>query len=115
MSVRLRVPLVFTAVMAVVLLGPGLFLYLRLGHELDAGIERNLKARAGVYAAGQTAANPQGPPPPGPRGARPLGGVLARHRGGGAQAAALHAGAAPCRARRPHRRPPERRRSRPPA
>src|SRR3954447_18042327 len=54
MSVRLRVTLVFTAVMAVVLAGAGLFLYLRLGHELDAGIERNLKARAGVYASGDT-------------------------------------------------------------
>src|SRR3954451_17381618 len=54
MSVRLRVTLVFTAVMAVVLLGAGLFLYLRLGHELDGGIERSLKARAGVYAAGDT-------------------------------------------------------------
>src|SRR3954447_19993094 len=54
MSARLRVTLVFTAVMAVVLLGAGLFLYLRLGHELDAGIERNLKARAGVYASGDT-------------------------------------------------------------
>ena len=54
MSVRLRVTLAFTAVMAIVLLGAGLFLYLRLGHELDAGIERNLKARAGVYAAGDT-------------------------------------------------------------
>ena len=31
MSARLRVTLVFTAVMAVVLLGAGLFLYLRLG------------------------------------------------------------------------------------
>src|SRR3954454_7662924 len=54
MSARLRVTLVFTAVMAIVLLGAGLFLYLRLGHELDAGIERNLEARAGVYAAGDT-------------------------------------------------------------
>ena len=49
MSARLRVTLVFTAVMAVVLLGAGLFLYLRLGHELDAGIERNLEARAGTF------------------------------------------------------------------
>src|SRR4051794_23957735 len=50
MSARLRVTLVFTAVMAVVLLGAGLFLYLRLGHELDAGIERNLEARAGAFS-----------------------------------------------------------------
>ena len=49
MSARLRVTLVFTAVMAVVLLGAGLFLYLRLGDELDAGIERNLEARAGAF------------------------------------------------------------------
>src|SRR3954468_3295238 len=54
MSARLRVTLVFTGVMAIVLLGAGLFLYLRLGHELDAGIERSLKARAGVYAGADT-------------------------------------------------------------
>src|SRR4051812_13076240 len=50
MSARLQVTLVFTAVMAVVLLGAGLFLYLRLGDELDAGIERNLEARAGTFS-----------------------------------------------------------------
>src|SRR3954468_5012122 len=76
MSVRLRVTLVFTAVMAVVLAGAGLFLYLRLGHELDAGIERNLKARAGVYAAGDTDAIAQGLDPSGR-------GVRATAEGGG--------------------------------
>jgi signal transduction histidine kinase len=50
MSVRVRVTLVFVAVMAVVLAGAGLFLYLRLGDELDDGIDRNLEARAGVYS-----------------------------------------------------------------
>src|SRR4051794_21153331 len=54
MSVRLRVTLVFTAVMAGVLLGARLFLYLRLGHQLDARVERKLKGRAGVYASGDT-------------------------------------------------------------
>jgi two-component system OmpR family sensor kinase len=49
-SVRLRVTLVFVAVMALVLTGAGLFLYLRLGAELDDGIERNLEARAGVFS-----------------------------------------------------------------
>ena len=50
MSVRLRVTLVFVAVMAVVLVAAGLFLYLRLGDELDDGIDRNLEARAGVFS-----------------------------------------------------------------
>ena len=50
MSVRLRVTLVFVAVMAVVLVAAGLFLYLRLGDELDHGIDRNLEARAGVFS-----------------------------------------------------------------
>ena len=50
MSVRLRVTLVFVAVMAVVLVAAGLFLYLRLGAELDDGIDRNLEARAGVFS-----------------------------------------------------------------
>ena len=50
MSVRLRVTLVFVAVMALVLVAAGLFLYLRLGAELDEGIERNLEARAGAFS-----------------------------------------------------------------
>ena len=50
MSVRLRVTLVFVAVMALVLIAAGLFLYLRLGDELDDGIDRNLEARAGVFS-----------------------------------------------------------------
>ena len=50
MSVRLRVTLVFVAVMALVLVAAGLFLYLRLGAELDAGIERSLEAREGVFS-----------------------------------------------------------------
>ena len=50
MSVRLRVTLVFVAVMALVLVAAGLFLYLRLGDELDDGIDRNLEARAGVFS-----------------------------------------------------------------
>src|SRR5215203_3844581 len=36
--------------MALVLVAAGLFLYLRLGAELDDGIERNLEARAGVFS-----------------------------------------------------------------
>src|SRR4051794_20662412 len=65
MSVRLRVTLAFTAVMAIVLLGAGLFLYLRLGHELDAGIGRNRKGGAGVYAAGDPDAIARVLAPPG--------------------------------------------------
>jgi signal transduction histidine kinase len=49
-SVRLRVTVVFVAVMAVVLVVAGLFLYLQLGEALDDGIDRNLEARAGVFS-----------------------------------------------------------------
>jgi signal transduction histidine kinase len=49
-SVRLRVTLVFVAVMAVVLVVAGLFLYVQLGDALDDGIERNLEARAGTFS-----------------------------------------------------------------
>ena len=42
--------LVFVAVMALVLVAAGLFLYLRLGDELDDGIDRTLEARAGVFS-----------------------------------------------------------------
>ena len=51
MSVRLRVTLAFTAVMALVLVAAGLFLYLRLGAELDAGIRRTLQSRSADIAA----------------------------------------------------------------
>src|SRR6187200_84757 len=51
MSVRLRVTLAFTAVMALVLVAAGLFLYLRLGAELDAGIERTLEPREAEVGA----------------------------------------------------------------
>ena len=51
LPVRLRVTLAFAAVMAVVLAGTGLFLYLRLGDELDEGIERNLVARSADVSA----------------------------------------------------------------
>ena len=51
MSVRLRVTLAFTAVMALVLVAAGLFLYLRLGAELDAGIRRTLQSRSADITA----------------------------------------------------------------
>ena len=51
MSVRLRVTLAFTAVMALVLVAAGLFLYLRLGAELDAGIRRTLESRSADITA----------------------------------------------------------------
>ena len=44
--VALRVALVFTGVMALVLAAAGAFLYVRLGDELDASIERALRSRA---------------------------------------------------------------------
>ena len=51
LPIRLRVTLVFTTVMAVVLGGVCLFVYLRLGTELDATIEQGLRSRAGDVSA----------------------------------------------------------------
>lgn len=51
LPLRIRLTLAFTAVMAVVLAGTGLFLYLRLGNELDNTIEHGLRSRAGDVAA----------------------------------------------------------------
>lgn len=47
LSMRFRVTLALTGVMAVVLASTGLFLYVRLGSELDATIDQGLRARAG--------------------------------------------------------------------
>src|SRR5687767_2047191 len=54
LPVRVRVTLAFAGVMAVVLAATGLFLYLRLGAELDATIDAGLRSRAAdlVAAAG---------------------------------------------------------------
>jgi two-component system OmpR family sensor kinase len=46
LPVRLRVTLIFTAVMAVVLAGTGLFLYSRLESELDQSIDKELHSQA---------------------------------------------------------------------
>lgn len=51
LPIRIRVTLVFAGVIAVVLGGAGLFLYLRLGAELDAAIEQALRSRAGDVSA----------------------------------------------------------------
>lgn len=51
LPLRVRVTLVFAGVMAVVLAGVGLFLYLRLGAELDRTIEQSLRSRAGDVGA----------------------------------------------------------------
>jgi heavy metal sensor kinase len=48
---RVRVTLVFTAVMAVVLTAVGLFLYLRLGTTLADTVDRGLRSRAGDVSA----------------------------------------------------------------
>ncbi len=50
LPVRLRVTLVFTAVMAVVLGATGLFVYERLKADLDDAIRSDLQARAGALA-----------------------------------------------------------------
>jgi two-component system OmpR family sensor kinase len=47
LPVRVRVTLAFTAVIAVLLAATGLFLYLRLGSTLGAGVDRALRSRAG--------------------------------------------------------------------
>lgn len=51
LPLRFRVTLVFAGVMAVVLAGVGLFLYVRLGAELDHTIEQSLRSRAGDVTA----------------------------------------------------------------
>ena len=49
--IRLRVTLVFAAVMAVVLVAVGLFLYLRLDAQLDESVDTALRSRATEVAA----------------------------------------------------------------
>jgi two-component system, OmpR family, sensor kinase len=49
--IRLRVTLVFAAVMAVVFVAVGLFLYLRLGSQLDESIDNGLRTRGGEISA----------------------------------------------------------------
>lgn len=44
-SLRLRITSAFAAAMAVVLALTGTFLYVRLGHELDTGVDRGLRTR----------------------------------------------------------------------
>src|SRR5262249_46402365 len=51
LSIRLRVTLVFTAVMALVLGSIGLFVYLRFRAELDSTINSGLRSRAADVAA----------------------------------------------------------------
>jgi two-component system OmpR family sensor kinase len=51
LPIRMRVTFAFTSVMAVVLAVVGMFVYLRLGDELDATIERGLRSRAGDVTA----------------------------------------------------------------
>lgn len=51
LPIRIRVTLVFAGVMAVVLGGIGMFLYVRLGAEIDATIEQSLRSRAGDVTA----------------------------------------------------------------
>ncbi len=49
--IKIRLTLVFTAVMATVLAATGLFLYLRLGAELDRTVKAGLRSRADDVAA----------------------------------------------------------------
>lgn len=58
LPIRFRVTLIFAGVMTIVLGGVGLFLYLRLGAELDRAIENGLRSRAGDVAALVSQADP---------------------------------------------------------
>ena len=49
--IRVRVTLVFAAVMAVVLVAVGLFLYLRLDAQLSESVDTALRSRATEVAA----------------------------------------------------------------
>jgi two-component system OmpR family sensor kinase len=51
LPIRLRLTLAFTLVMALVLAATGLFLYLRLGHELDTSLNAGLGSRADAVTA----------------------------------------------------------------
>jgi heavy metal sensor kinase len=51
LPIRTRLTLAFTTAVAVVFLLAGTFLYLRLEHSLDAGIDASLQAQAGQVAA----------------------------------------------------------------
>jgi two-component system OmpR family sensor kinase len=51
LPIRLRLTLAFTLVMALVLVATGLFLYLRLGHELDTSLNAGLGSRADAVTA----------------------------------------------------------------
>ncbi len=51
LPVRVRVTLAFTLVVAVLLAGTGLFLYLRLGSTLQATVDRGLRSRAADLTA----------------------------------------------------------------
>jgi two-component system OmpR family sensor kinase len=51
LPLRLRVTLAFSGAMALVLAAMALFIYLRLGTELDATIEQGLRSRAGDVSA----------------------------------------------------------------
>lgn len=49
--IRLRVTLAFSAAMAVLLVAIGLFLYVRLGEQLEESLDNGLKTRAGEVSA----------------------------------------------------------------
>jgi len=51
LPIRLKLTLAFAAVMAVVLAATGLFVYVRLGSELDRSLKQSLQARAGDVTA----------------------------------------------------------------
>ncbi len=51
LPIRLRLTLTFTLVMALVLAATGLFLYVRLGHELDASLNAGLRSQADAVTA----------------------------------------------------------------
>jgi two-component system, OmpR family, sensor kinase len=61
LSIRARVTLAFSAVIAVVLAAVGLFVYLRLGTTLSQGVDRTLVGRADDISAVLRQSRPQAP------------------------------------------------------
>jgi two-component system, OmpR family, sensor kinase len=61
LSIRARVTLAFSAVIAVVLAGTGLFVYLRMGTTLSQSVDRSLSGRADDIAAVLRQSRPRAP------------------------------------------------------
>ena len=83
LPVRIRLTLAFTAVMAVVLVAVGLFVYARVGSDLEAALDNSLRSRADDLAGtgGWRQARLVGPGPPRGERREPRSGDRARRQG----------------------------------